>query len=68
MFFKDEMERTPTPEMLRAPLERVVLQAKMLELEESPARILALAMKPPNLKNIESTIWQLKEVSNASVC
>lgn len=56
------MEKTTTPEIMRAPLERTVLQAKMLELNETPAQILALALSPPNLGSIQSTIWQLKEV------
>ena len=58
------MDKTSTPEMLRAPLERIVLQAKLLEINETPAQILALAMVPPNLKNIESTIFHLKEVNH----
>ncbi|XP_066262393.1 probable ATP-dependent RNA helicase spindle-E [Euwallacea similis] len=61
-FYTEEMEKMLMPEILRAPLERMVLQAKMLELQESPAQILALALKPPNLKNIEVTVWQLKEI------
>lgn len=66
-FYQEEMEKTTLPEIIRAPLERIVLQSKMLDLNDTPSQILALAMNPPNLKNIESTIWQLKEVSFSSV-
>lgn len=50
------------PEILRAPLERVVLQSKMLDLNDTPQQILALALNPPSIKNIEMTILNLKEV------
>lgn len=56
------MAKSITPEILRAPLEKVVLAAKMLNFNEPPMAILALAINPPDLKNIESTIWFLKEV------
>ncbi|KAH1007345.1 hypothetical protein HUJ04_004591 [Dendroctonus ponderosae] len=61
-FYSVEMQRTSLPEILRAPLERTVLQAKMLGLSETPAQTLALALNPPNLKNIQSTLWHLKEI------
>lgn len=50
------------PEILRAPLDKLVLSAKMLAIDEPPEAILSLALNPPDLKNIESTIWSLKEV------
>lgn len=56
------MSRRSVPEILNAPLERVVLQAKALNLKDTPAQILALALNPPNLKNIANTILTLKEV------
>lgn len=49
------------PEMLRAPLENLVLNAKVLEMGE-PKAILALSMDPPDLSNLERTILLLKEV------
>lgn len=58
------MATRSTPEILNAPLEKVVLQAKALNLKETPAQILALALNPPNLKNIANTILTLKEVGN----
>lgn len=56
------MQQRSVPEMMRAPLDIVVLHSKMLELYEEPKAILALALSPPNLNNIENTIWHLKEV------
>ncbi|XP_052744057.1 probable ATP-dependent RNA helicase spindle-E isoform X2 [Bicyclus anynana] len=50
-----------TPEMVRCPLERLVLLAKMLDMGP-PADILALAMDPPDMSNILRTILVLKEV------
>lgn len=55
------MPETIPPEILRAPLDQLVLSAKMLALNEPPEAILSLALNPPDLKNIESTIWLLKE-------
>lgn len=60
--FQRYMPATPTPEILRAPLENIVLKAKELDMHDTPSQILALAMNPPNLRNIENTIWNLKEV------
>ncbi|VEN34109.1 unnamed protein product [Callosobruchus maculatus] len=60
--FYKKMPEKSIPEMLRAPLERVVLQSKMLNLNDTPRQILALALNPPNLKNIEMTIFGLKEI------
>lgn len=48
------------PEMVRAPLENVVLNAKMLEMGE-PKALLALSLDPPDLSNLERTILLLKE-------
>ncbi|XP_050500207.1 probable ATP-dependent RNA helicase spindle-E isoform X2 [Diabrotica virgifera virgifera] len=60
-FYEQNMAASSIPDILRAPLERVVLQAKMLELNDTPQQILSLAMNPPNLKNIRMTILSLKE-------
>lgn len=56
------MNKDVTPEILRAPLDRIVLATKLLELDDPPKATLALLIDPPNLGNIESTIWGLKEV------
>lgn len=65
--FYQKLQKKGDPEILRAPLEQVILQSKMLDLNESPKQILALAINPPNLKNIENTIWTLKEVGGLYV-
>lgn len=49
------------PEILRAPLDKLVLTCKKLKLTDPPKAILALALDPPELKNIDSTILSLKE-------
>lgn len=46
--------------MLNAPLENLVLQAKVLNMGE-PKAILALSLDPPDLSNLEHTILLLKE-------
>ncbi|XP_034834084.1 probable ATP-dependent RNA helicase spindle-E [Maniola hyperantus] len=48
------------PEILRCPLERLVLIAKMLDMGQ-PSDILALAMNPPDISNVQRTILVLKE-------
>ena len=55
------MEQECPAEMIRSPLENVVLKAKLLEMG-SPPSILALALNPPNLSDIHSSILMLKEV------
>lgn len=59
-FFENTMRDTQVPEILRSPLEHLVLQAKILDLG-SPHSILALAMNPPKLSDIGNTILALKE-------
>uniref|UniRef100_A0A1A9W595 Probable ATP-dependent RNA helicase spindle-E n=1 Tax=Glossina brevipalpis TaxID=37001 RepID=A0A1A9W595_9MUSC len=49
------------PEMLRCPLENVVLKAKLLDMG-SPITVLGLSMDPPNLSDIQYTITTLKEI------
>ncbi|KAL3288338.1 hypothetical protein HHI36_002786 [Cryptolaemus montrouzieri] len=61
-FYETEMDAKGTPEILRAPLENVVLHTKMLEFNEEPKAVLALSINPPNLNSIENTIWHLKEI------
>lgn len=59
---QDHLEQESTPEMLRSPLDRLVLQAKLLDMGP-PKEILALAMNQPDLGNIRQAVWLLKEVS-----
>uniref|UniRef100_A0A1A9UDK7 Probable ATP-dependent RNA helicase spindle-E n=1 Tax=Glossina austeni TaxID=7395 RepID=A0A1A9UDK7_GLOAU len=54
------LDEFSTPEMLRCPLENVVLKAKLLEMG-SPSTVLGLSMNPPNLSDIQNTITILKE-------
>ncbi|XP_071496010.1 ATP-dependent RNA helicase TDRD9-like [Diadema antillarum] len=61
VFFEDYIQDFAIPEMLRCPLQQLVLQVKVLNLGE-PKAILALALEPPNLDSIERTILLLKEV------
>ena len=60
------MEQDAKPEILRSPLERVVLKSKMLDIGE-PKTILGLAMDPPDLSSIEKTVLKLKEVSSFEI-
>ncbi|XP_013171047.1 PREDICTED: probable ATP-dependent RNA helicase spindle-E [Papilio xuthus] len=59
-FYNDLPDECP-PEIVRCPLERLVLLAKMLDMGP-PSDILALAMDPPDMSNIHKTILVLKEV------
>lgn len=60
-FYENQMRFSTSPEILRCPLENVVLKAKLLEMGP-PHSILALAMNPPDLSDIRNTVLQLKEL------
>ncbi|XP_058458626.1 probable ATP-dependent RNA helicase spindle-E [Malaya genurostris] len=60
-FYDHQMKMPIPPEMLRCPLDAVVLKAKLLEMGP-PHSILALAMNPPDLSDIRNTVLQLKEI------
>ncbi|XP_012255284.2 probable ATP-dependent RNA helicase spindle-E [Athalia rosae] len=60
-FYRTVLPEESNPEMLRAPLESLVLKAKLLDMGE-PKAILALSLDPPDLSNLERTILLLKEV------
>ncbi|XP_017083784.2 probable ATP-dependent RNA helicase spindle-E [Drosophila eugracilis] len=60
-FYQRVMSEFGVPEMLRQPLHMSVLRAKELEMD-SPVDLLALALSPPNLEDIQNTILLLKEV------
>lgn len=60
-FYMNHMNEFGIPEMLRSPLQNSVLKAKELEMG-NPSEILALAMSPPNLSDIQNTVLLLKEV------
>lgn len=55
------MQESGTPEMLRSPMTSIVLKSKVLDMGP-PQSILALAMDPPDLTDINNTILELKEV------
>nr|XP_032521208.1 probable ATP-dependent RNA helicase spindle-E [Danaus plexippus plexippus] len=59
--FYDNLPQECKPEIIRCPLERLVLLSKMLDMG-TPSDILALAMDPPDMSNIHRTILVLKEV------
>nr|XP_030739073.1 ATP-dependent RNA helicase TDRD9 [Globicephala melas] len=54
------------PEMLRCPLGSTILKVKLLDLGE-PRALLATALSPPSLSDIERTILLLKEVGALAV-
>ncbi|XP_003705228.2 tudor domain containing 9 protein spindle E isoform X1 [Megachile rotundata] len=60
MFYDTILPREASPEMLRSPLENLILKAKLLDMGE-PKAILALSLDPPDLGNLERTILLLKE-------
>lgn len=59
--FVDELNEFPQPAMLREPLSKVILDAKRLNQQWEPKRILSLAIQPPKLYDIERTVLMLKE-------
>nr|B3M383.1 RecName: Full=Probable ATP-dependent RNA helicase spindle-E; AltName: Full=Homeless [Drosophila ananassae] len=61
LFYKTNMTEFGVPEMLRLPLQNSVLKAKLLDIAP-PIEMLALALSPPNLSDIQNTILLLKEV------
>ncbi|XP_064649764.1 ATP-dependent RNA helicase TDRD9-like [Lineus longissimus] len=61
-FYRDSIMEYSIPEMQRCPMEQVVLQAKLLNMGE-PKALLALALSPPNLDDLERAVLVLKEVA-----
>ncbi|XP_064600454.1 ATP-dependent RNA helicase TDRD9-like isoform X1 [Liolophura sinensis] len=64
-FYDMYIQEHGVPEMQRCPLERLILEVKLLDLGE-PKAILALALSPPRLEDIEKTVLFLKEVGALS--
>ena len=52
-FYNDVLPKEHEPEMKRAPLDKVILDTKILDMGP-PKEILALALDPPNLQNIRT--------------
>ncbi|XP_044735251.1 probable ATP-dependent RNA helicase spindle-E [Chrysoperla carnea] len=61
-FYDDYIKPETVPEMLRCPLDILILLTKRMNLDRSPKEILALALDPPRLDQIERTMLVLKEV------
>lgn len=55
------MDESSIPELIRSPLENIVLKVKLLEMGP-PDSILALAMDRPKLSDIANTVLLLKEI------
>ena len=51
-FYERHCPNEHDPEIRRAPLDKIVLDTKMLDMGE-PKEILALALDPPDLRNIK---------------
>ncbi|KAL4238351.1 ATP-dependent RNA helicase tdrd9 [Mactra antiquata] len=64
-FYENYLPEYGTPEMQRCPLDKLILQVKVLDLGE-PKAILAVALSPPNLDDIERNILMLKEIGALS--
>ncbi|XP_067136468.1 ATP-dependent RNA helicase TDRD9 [Centruroides vittatus] len=60
-FYENHLPEYGIPEMTRSPLEHLVLRSKQLDIGE-PKAVLALAIDPPKLEDIERAILVLKEV------
>lgn len=60
-FYNERLTEYSVPEMLRSPLDLLVLRSKILDMG-TPIEILGLAMSPPNLIDIHNTIKILKEM------
>lgn len=60
--FYDQLYTHCVPEMLRAPLEHVIVRAKKFCSDLSPHESLALAPSPPDLERICAAIVQLKQI------
>ena len=60
-FYNHSLKQSHVPEMQRVPLTKVVLAVKMLNMG-SPKQLLALAMDPPNIENLQRSIIGLKEI------
>ncbi|XP_026888009.2 ATP-dependent RNA helicase TDRD9 isoform X1 [Electrophorus electricus] len=65
-FWKTEIPDYAIPEMLCSPLASILLKVKLLDMGD-PRSLLSTALTPPNLRDIERTILQLKEMGALSV-
>ncbi|XP_074250473.1 ATP-dependent RNA helicase TDRD9 isoform X1 [Saimiri boliviensis] len=65
-FWDNSIPDHAVPEMLRCPLGSTILKVKLLDMGE-PRALLATALSPPGLSDIERTILLLKEVGALAV-
>uniref|UniRef100_A0A8D2J107 ATP-dependent RNA helicase TDRD9 n=1 Tax=Varanus komodoensis TaxID=61221 RepID=A0A8D2J107_VARKO len=65
-FWANCIPESSVPEMTRCPLENTVLKVKMLDMGE-PVALLATALSPPSISDIERTILHLKEIGALSI-
>ncbi|NXS35635.1 TDRD9 helicase, partial [Pomatostomus ruficeps] len=66
-FWADCIPEKSEPEMLHCPLGATVLKLKKLDIGE-PKALLATALSPPSVDDIERTIVQLKELGALTTC
>ncbi|XP_021259648.1 putative ATP-dependent RNA helicase TDRD9 isoform X2 [Numida meleagris] len=66
-FWTDCIPEKSLPEMLSCPLGATVLKIKKLDMGE-PKALLATALSPPNISDIERTILHLKELGALTAC
>ncbi|XP_077323696.1 ATP-dependent RNA helicase TDRD9 isoform X1 [Lithobates pipiens] len=65
-FWNNFIPENVVPEILRSPLGSTILKVKLLDMGE-PRALLATALSPPNVSDIERTILLLKEVGALAV-
>uniref|UniRef100_A0A8C3SJ18 ATP-dependent RNA helicase TDRD9 n=1 Tax=Chelydra serpentina TaxID=8475 RepID=A0A8C3SJ18_CHESE len=65
-FWTNCIPENAIPEMLRCPLRSTVLKVKLLDMGE-PRALLATALSPPSIGDIERTILQLKEMGALAI-
>uniref|UniRef100_A0A8C3I5A0 Tudor domain containing 9 n=1 Tax=Chrysemys picta bellii TaxID=8478 RepID=A0A8C3I5A0_CHRPI len=65
-FWTNYIPENALPEMLRCPLGSTVLKVKLLDMGE-PRALLATALSPPSIGDIERTILQLKEMGALAI-
>ncbi|XP_053880951.1 ATP-dependent RNA helicase TDRD9 [Malaclemys terrapin pileata] len=65
-FWTNYIPENAVPEMLRCPLGSTVLKVKLLDMGE-PRALLATALSPPSIGDIERTILQLKEMGALAI-
>ncbi|XP_053218290.1 ATP-dependent RNA helicase TDRD9 isoform X1 [Podarcis raffonei] len=65
-FWENCIPEITLPEMMRRPLESTVLKVKLLDMGE-PRALLATALSPPSISDIERTVLHLKEIGALAV-